>query len=197
MLIFAGKLLLHFFVSMLRLITAAVVTVAFALPLGWAAHKQKAVRFAVQFFCAVPAMALLPMLMLLFGIGEGCKLILLTVSGVWACAMRLCGTFACLQEYLLPFYINGFSSLRIVLLIMLPFLRRDIAEAFRQTFLVSITLLLFAENYGTRYGVGYLINHAWQAFDYTGVAWGIILAAAMGLCCNIGIEKAGCRTKKR
>lgn len=182
---FALELLTHFLASMLRLAAAAGLTVLLAFPLGWAAYRFKAVQFALRLLCAVPAMALLPVLMLLAGIGEISKLLLLTLSGVWVCALRLGTAFARLQSFLLPFAVNRFSRRKALRCIVLPLLRHDLAEAFRQTFLVSITLLLFAENYGTRCGVGYYINHAWQAFDYAGVAWGILLAAAMGLCCNV------------
>lgn len=186
---FAIELLLHFGVSMLRLFVAAACTVLLALPLGWAAHRCQLVRRAVQLFCAFPVMALLPVLMLLSGIGEVCKQLVLVLSGLWISSMRLCGAFTRLQAYLLPFTVNRFGWNGTLLGVILRFLQYDIAESFRRTFLVSITLLLFAENYGTRYGVGYFINRAWQAFDYVGVAWGILLAAAMGVCCNFLIEK--------
>lgn len=187
---FVIELLCHLTASMLRLVAAAGVTVLLAFPLGWAAYRNRAVRCVVRLLCALPVMALLPVLMLLFGIGESSKLVLLTLSGLWVCAMRLSAAFARLRRYLLPFTVNRFPRGKALHRIVLPLLRQDLAEAFRQTFLVSITLLLFAENYGTRYGVGYYINHAWQAFDYAGVAWGILLAAMMGIFCNGALRVA-------
>ncbi len=189
MLPFVLELLLHFVVSMLRLSVSATFTVLFALPIGWAVYKRKFVRKVVQTLCAVPAMALLPVIMLGFGIGEGSKIVLLILSSVWVCALRLGGAYKKLYYLLQPFLINDFPMQKVLAKAIFPALNNDICESFRHTFLVNITLLLFAENYGTRYGVGYYINHAWQAFDYAGIVWGILLAAIMGICCNFIIEK--------
>lgn len=195
MLSFVLELFLHFMVSMLRLSVSATFTVLLALPVGWAVYKRKFARKVVQTLCAVPAMALLPVIMLGFGIGEGSKIVLLILSSVWLCALRLGGAYKKLHYLLEPFLINDFPKRKVLVKVVFPTLNYDIFDAFRQTFLVNITLLLFAEDYGTSFGVGYYINHAWQAFDYTGVAWGIALAAAMGICCNFIIEKgSGSRT---
>ncbi len=186
---FAVELTLHFFASIGRLLLAAANTVLFALALGWAAFKSKAFYNIVNFLSSIPAMALLPVIMLVFGIGEVSKQILLLASGIWVCTIRMSEAYNVLNVLLEPFVVNSYSIRQAVLKIVMPTLRCDIAEAFRRTFLVSITLLLIAENYGTEYGVGYYINHAWQSFDYLGVAYGIILAAGMGLFCNMIIEK--------
>lgn len=186
---FAVELALHFFASIGRLFLAATITVLFALPLGWVAFKSKAFYNIVNFLSSIPTMALLPVIMLVSGIGETSKQILLLISGIWVCTIRLSEAYKGLSVLLEPFIVNNFSVRQAILKIVLPTIRCDIAEAFRRTFLVSITLLLIAENYGTEYGVGYYINHAWQSFDYLGVAHGIILAATMGLLCNLIIEK--------
>ena len=186
---FAVELTLHFFASLGRLFISAAITVLFSLPLGWVAFKSKIFYNITNFLSSIPAMALLPIIMLLFGIGEISKQMLLLASGIWVCTIRLSEVYKGLNVLLEPFVVNNYSIRKAVLKIVIPTIRCDIAEAFRRTFLVSITLLLIAENYGTEYGVGYYINHAWQSFDYLGVAHGIILAAVMGLFCNIIIEK--------
>ena len=186
---FAVELAAHFFASITRLFIAATITVLFALPLGWVAFKSKLFYNAVNFLSSIPAMALLPVIMLAFGIGEISKQILLLASGIWTCTIRLCEAYNRLNALLEPFIVNNYSITHAILKIVLPTIRCDIAEAFRRTFLVSITLLLFAENYGTQYGIGYYINYSWQVFDYGGVAWGVLLAALLGLCCNLLIEK--------
>ena len=189
MISFAVELLLHFFASVLRLFLAATNTVLLALPLGWLAFKSKAFYNIVNLLSSIPAMALLPVIMLVSGIGEISKQILLLSSGIWTCTIRMCDGYKGLVVLLEPFVVNNYSARKTIFKIVLPSIRCDIAEAFRRTFLVSITLLLIAENYGTNYGVGYYINHAWQSFNYVGVTYGIILAALMGLLCNFIIEK--------
>ena len=156
---FAVELAAHFFASITRLFIAATITVLFALPLGWVAFKSKFFYNAVNFLSSIPAMALLPVIMLVFGIGEISKQILLLASGIWTCTIRLCEAYNRLNALLEPFIVNNYSITHAILKIVLPTIRCDIAEAFRRTFLVSITLLLFAENYGTQYGIGYYVNY--------------------------------------
>jgi NitT/TauT family transport system permease protein len=46
---------------------------------------------------------------------------------------------------------------------------------------VSISVLFFAENFATKWGIGYFIMNSWLLVDYTAMFSGILALSLLGL----------------
>lgn len=63
----------------------------------------------------------------------------------------------------------------------------------------AISILFFAENYGTKQGVGYYIQDCWTRIDYISMYGGILLLGFLGFVLFIGldvIEQAMCKWRR-
>lgn len=130
----------------------------------------------------IPKMALLPILMLLFGLGDLSKvlLIVLIVFPQVVLAVRdtvrnisphLCDIYRCLKA----------SPWKRFIHITLPACFYSVLSTSRVSLGTVISVLFFTENYGTEYGMGYFIMDSWMRLDYKSMYGAIILLSLMGL----------------
>ena len=184
--IFFNAIAVHCVYSLGRILAGLLLAVGIGLPvgilMGWSVRTDRILSPIVYLTYPVPKIALLPIVMLIFGLGEGSKIIMLFLILVFqvVIAMRD-GIRAIPAEVLYPLVSLG-ASFRVILWeVLLPASLPKFMTAIRVAMATAISVLFFTETFGTQYGMGYFIMDAWLRVNYLEMYSGIVILSGMGL----------------
>ena len=182
----SGELWAHFDASLWRLVVGWLAGTLAGLLVGFAVGLFSVVRSpgmaVVSALFPIPKIALVPLFIIWFGIGEGSKLVTLgfgvffptviaTVAGVDGVPR---GLIRMGQSFGLPWG-------SIVRKIVLPGALPAILAGFRITTSTAIILLVAAEMIGAEKGIGAFVLSAGNLYDVDNLMAGIVLLSAIGL----------------
>jgi NitT/TauT family transport system permease protein len=180
------NLLLHVGVSLYRIIVSVLISLAIGVPLGlWMGLNKfaDAVLSPVSYILyPIPKIAFLPVFMMLLGLGDGSKLVLIITiiifpillaarDGVKEISVQLFDSVKSL----------GLNEGQIFTNLVIPAVMPKIISALRISIGISISALFFSENFATTYGLGYFIMNAWTMVRYIEMFAGILAISLMGL----------------
>ncbi|MEN6325503.1 MAG: ABC transporter permease [Syntrophomonas sp.] len=183
--IFAEKLQIHVFYSLERIVEGIAISILLGVPMGFLmGYFPKIDRVfspLVYFTYPVPKIALLPVVMLLFGLGEASKLIMIVLIVIFQIIITSRDavkgipdeTFRSLKSL-------GASKLQIFKEIILPASLGEVLTATRLALGTAVSILFFTETFGTEYGMGYFIMDSWMRVNYLDMYAGIIVLSLMG-----------------
>ncbi|MEV7963712.1 ABC transporter permease [Oerskovia paurometabola] len=185
----SGELGKHVGTSLTRAGTGFAIAVLLAIPLGiaigwWASVAQFLGPF-LELFRNTAALALLPVFILVLGIGETSKITLV----VYACFFPiLLNTIAGVRT-VDPLLVKSARSLglppvRLFQKVVLPAAVPTIFTGIRMAGTSSILVLIAAEMVGAKAGLGYLITYAQFNFQITNMYAGIIAISLVGVSIN-------------
>lgn len=175
----------HMLTSLLRILAA----ICFAVLLGsgtgiLTAQQARIDRWVTPLLYTlypVPKIAFLPLLMLFFGLGNASKIILVSLILFFQIAIAVRDSVKTIPPaYLLSIKSLGASKGQIYRHVIVPAILPNLFTALRITVGTSISVLFFAENFATRYGIGYFIMDSWLKLDYTAMFAGIVAISLMG-----------------
>lgn len=184
-----GQLWEHISTSLTRALTGFVIAVAFAVPLGvaiaWYRPVADFLNPVLELFRNTAALALLPVFVLVLGIGETSKVALV----IYACAFPVLLNTISGVRTVEPLLVKsarslGFSQFAIVYKVVLPAAVPTIFTGLRMAAASSILVLIAAEMVGAKAGLGYLITAAQLNFQIPDMYAGIIAIALVGLVFN-------------
>lgn len=143
----------------------------------------------VYFSYPVPKTALLPVAMLLFGLRDGSKIliILLTVLFQVIVATRDAAKNTDPGVYLVAVS-AGASHGRLLRHVTLPALLPELFTSLRIGAGTALAVLFIVEAYGTRAGVGYYILDAWSRIDYLEMYGGIVVISVAGAALFLAVD---------
>ncbi|MDP2211752.1 MAG: ABC transporter permease [Candidatus Aquicultor sp.] len=181
-----GELSRHFMVSLYRVGVSILLGVALALPAGLILGREEWLdRFVapiVFVLYPIPKIVFLPVLLLLLGLGDLSKIVLITVIVFFQilvttrdAAKEIPGQSVMSMESL------GATSRQIYTHVVYPASLPKMFTALRIASGTAIAVLFFAESFATEEGLGYFIMDAWSRFDYSDMFGGIVAMALMGL----------------
>ena len=123
----------------------------------------------------VPKIAFLPVFMVLFGIGNKSKVILMvTIIIFQILIVTRDGVKNIDKDIMVAAKVMKFNTLDMIFKIIIPAIAPDIFSSLRVSIGIAISALFFSENYATEYGVGYFIMNAWSMVDYKGMFAGVL-----------------------
>ncbi|NKY55355.1 ABC transporter permease [Nocardia flavorosea] len=184
-----GQLGEHISTSLTRALTGFVIAVAVAVPLGvaiaWYRPVADFLNPVLELFRNTAALALLPVFVLVLGIGETSKVALV----IYACAFPVLLNTISGVRTVEPLLVKsarslGFSQLAIVYKVVLPAAVPTIFTGLRMAAASSILVLIAAEMVGAKAGLGYLITAAQLNFQIPDMYAGILAIALVGLVVN-------------
>ena len=169
--IFSDTIAIHALYSLWRIIAGVLLAVAVGVPLGilmgYAKKADTLLAPIVYLTYPVPKIALLPILMLLFGIGELPKILMIFLIVIFQVLVALRdGIGAIPKEMFYPLYTLGASFKDIFCKILWPAVLPNFITALRVAMGTAISVLFFTETFGTKYGMGYFIMDAWLRVNY-------------------------------
>ncbi len=189
------RLGIHVLYSVLRIIEGLAISFVLGTSLGFLMGyfplADRILSPLVYFSYPVPKIALLPVVMLLMGLGEGAKVTMIVLIVVF---QILVASRDAVREIPKEAYYSlhslGASSLQIFMEIVWPASLAKILTSMRVALGTAISVLFFTETYGTEYGLGYFIMDAWMRVNYLEMYCGILLLSIVGVLLFILVDAA-------
>jgi ABC-type nitrate/sulfonate/bicarbonate transport system permease component len=158
--------------------------------LGLSPLVRAFVQPAISALYPVPKIALFPLVMLIFGIGEASKWAIVAVAVFFQVFYStLAGVVNIDRIYLdvaSNFKANRWQTFCSVAIPgALPF----IFTGFQLGLGMALIVVVIAENFGTQVGVGFLIWRSWQIFEVRDMYVGLIVVALMGYCFQLLLQR--------
>ena len=183
---FPDTIAVHAGYSLLRIVLGLVVAVAVGYPvgvlMGYFPRVNRLLAPILYLTYPVPKTALLPVVMLLFGVGERSKLLLVFLIIVFQVVVAVRDAVAAIPpETYAPLRVLGATFAQIVRHIIVPASLPKFITAVRVAMATAISVLFFTETFGTQYGIGYYIMDAWLRVNYLDMYAGITVLSTMGL----------------
>ena len=180
-----GKLLLHIGASLGRVGAGLSIALIIGIPAGIImASSPMANRLLhplVYFSYPVPKTALLPVSMLLLGLGNGSKILIIVLTTVFQIIVAVRDSAEHIDEDI--YYMArsaGAHKKNILKDITLPAVLPELFTSIRIGMGPSLAILLIVEAYGTRWGLGYYILDAWSRINYIQMYGGIVVMSVVG-----------------
>lgn len=184
--IFFAKIAIHSFYSLWRMIAgvllAVVVGVPIGLCMGYFLRWNRMLSPLVYLTYPIPKIALLPIIMLLFGLDEFSKIFMIALIIVFQIIVAVRdGVKSIPRETYYPLYSLGATFTNILLEILIPASLPKFLTSLRIAMATAISVLFFTETFGTQYGMGYFIMDAWMRVNYLEMYSGIVVLSCIGL----------------
>jgi NitT/TauT family transport system permease protein len=191
--IFKSKIEIHVLYSLGRILAGIVVSILVGVPLGFLMgyfnRIDKILSPLVYFTYPVPKLALLPVVMLLFGLGEVSKLIMIVLIIVFQIVITSRDAVKSIpEETFRSLQSLGASRLQTFTEIIVPASLPEVLTATRLALGTAVSILFFTETFGTEYGMGYFIMDSWMRVNYLDMYAGIVVLSFMGFCIFTAID---------
>lgn len=184
--IFLSDIAVHGAYSLWRIAAGLCLAILIGFPLGMImGYFPRADRYLapiVYLTYPIPKIALLPILMLLAGLGEMSKILMIFLIIVFQVVVAVRdGIHAIPKEIYEPLVSLGASFGEVFREILWPASLPKFLTAVRVAMATAISVLFFTETFGTQYGIGYFIMDAWLRVNYLDMYAGIIVLSGIGL----------------
>ncbi|WP_020107977.1 ABC transporter permease [Nocardia sp. 348MFTsu5.1] len=185
----SGQLWEHISASLSRALKGFVIAVLVAVPLGivigWYRPVAQYLSPALELFRNTAALALLPVFVLILGIGETSKVALVIYACIFPILLNTISGVRTVDPLLIKSARSlGLPSYRLFQKVILPAALPTIFTGIRLSAAASILVLIAAEMVGARSGLGYLIMASQLNFQIPEMYAGILTIALVGLAFN-------------
>ncbi len=175
----------HAGATLLRALTAIAITSLIALPLGIAAGRLPVIDRVLgpvsYLLYPIPKVALLPVVMLLFGLGNSAKVILLILVLFFQMFLAVRDAARNIPSaYFTTIEVLGGGTLAKLRFVIIPAGLPRYITALRLGTGTSLAALFFSETFATRYGLGFFIMDSWMRVNYREMFAGIIAMGIVG-----------------
>jgi len=175
--------------SLVRSLTGFVLAIVVAVPLGlligWYRPVAEVLGPLLELFRNTAALALLPVFILLLGIGETSKISIVVYACTWPILLNTVSAVRSVDPTLIRSARSlSLSAPRLFQKVVLPASVPTVFTGIRLAGSASILVLIAAEMVGAKAGLGYLINYAQYNFAVPDMYAGIITISAIGLIVN-------------
>jgi ABC-type nitrate/sulfonate/bicarbonate transport system permease component len=193
-LIGSGKLSSNIMTSLIRLFLGFVLGGLFGLILGLLMGSSSRLRFIIDPFIAachpIPKIAILPLFMIIFGIGESSKVIVVAVSTFFPMVIN---TMAGVRQ-ISPIHFEvaknyGASPTKIFLRVIVPGSLPLIFTGVRLALNMALLLTIAVELVSSQEGLGAMIWLAWQTLRTEELYVSLAVTAILGIIFNFLLER--------
>ena len=181
-----GSLQMHMYASFMRVLTSFAIGIVLAVIFGFLVGWFRVVRLfldpVINFFRSLPPIALIPLMIIFFGIGETSKIVVLSYAAFFPAMVVIYQALVGLD----PLYIRagktlGATNLEIFRKIILPQLVPHIITACRVSLGVCWATLVAAEMIAAQKGIGAMMVDAQNFFQMAPLVLGILMIGAISL----------------
>jgi ABC-type nitrate/sulfonate/bicarbonate transport system permease component len=171
--------------SVLRLSAGYALAVVISVSLGVLIGTSRTVRGVLEpvleFFRAIPPPVLVPIFMLLFGIGDGMKVIVIAFGCMWPILLNTVegvrAVDSVLSDTARTYGITGSARLR---KLVLPAASPQIFAGLRQGLSVAIILMVISELFAASNGLGFAVVQAQRSFAIAETWAGMLMLGLLG-----------------
>ena len=185
-LIASGPLLEDIAISLSRIGAGFAIGSAAGLVVGLLMGLSRLLRAAIKPLVGViypiPKIAILPLVMLIFGLGEPSKYVIVAIGVFFLVLLNTMAGVMNIERIYLDVGQNfGARKLDVLLTIALPGALPFIFTGLRLAWGTGLLLIVAAEFVAAKSGLGYLIWNAWQTFAVEEMYAGLLTVSALGL----------------
>jgi ABC-type nitrate/sulfonate/bicarbonate transport system permease component len=182
----SGELPVDIMVTLYRLACGFLLGAAPGILLGMIMGLNRTVRIVVDPLIAalypIPKVAILPLFMLVFGIGDGSKIAVVAFTVFFLAAINTLAGVVAIEPILLDVARNfDAPGIKLFRRVILPAILPTIFTGLRISLGVSLIVLVSAEFVASDDGIGYLIWSSWQTLVVENMFVGIITITILGV----------------
>lgn len=193
----------HILASVVRLTEGLFLTFLLAVPAGLLLSyfpKINKIGSPILYFSyPIPKLALLPVIMLLLGIGESAKITMIVLILVFQVTVTVRDAVLRIPREDFHVLISlGANQRQLLRWVIFPAILPDLLTSLRVAVGTAASVLFFTETFGTDKGIGFYIVDAWMRLAYKDMAIGIVALSLTGLAFFSAIdllEKRLCKWK--
>ncbi len=183
--------------SLLRLAAgyalAVVVAVLVGIPLGLYSTARRAAAPIVEFLRAIPPPALLPLAIVVIGVGNTMKVLIIAFVCLWPVLLNtvdgIRGIDPTLAETTRVYGVRGLTRLRLV---VLPAAGPQIFAGMRTSLSLAVIMMVISEMVASTNGIGFFVLQSQRTFAIPEMWSGILLLGILGYVLNLlfaGVER--------
>jgi NitT/TauT family transport system permease protein len=167
--------------ALLGIFLALVTAVPLGLVIGTEAVLDRRLSPYIYLLYPIPHVVLLPLIIILFGIGELSKIVLIALIVFFQVLVTTRDAAKSIhRNYFLSMQTLGANKAQVYLHVVLPAALPKILTAMRISIGTAVAILFFVESFATTRGLGYIIMDSWGQADYERLYVGIVAMAALG-----------------
>jgi NitT/TauT family transport system permease protein len=193
--IFSTNIWEHVFASSARILAGLFIALFIAIPTGllFADYPKinKICSPLLYFTYPVPKLALLPVVMLLMGIGEAAKITMIVLILVFQIIVATRDAVLHIPHEDFHVMISlGASRRQMLRWISFPAILPEVLTSVRVAIGTAVSVLFFTETFGTDRGMGFYIVDSWMRLAYTEMYAGILILSLIGFILFFAIDIA-------
>src|SRR3954471_3427583 len=159
----------------------AIPGLVFGVLLGLSPLVRAFVQPAINALYPIPKIAMFPLVMMIFGIGETSKWIIVAIAVFFQMFFSTLAGVVNIEKIYLDvasnFKASRWQTYRTIAVPgALPFIFTGLQLGVG----MALIVVIIAENFGTQVGIGYLIWRSWQVFEVGDMYVGLVVVAALG-----------------
>ncbi len=167
--------------ALLGILLALVAAVPLGLLIGSEDYLQKKLSPFIYLLYPIPHVVLLPLVIILFGIGDFSKIFLIALIIFFQILVTTRDAAKNVhQNYFYSMQTLGATRYQIYLHVIFPATLPKILTALRISIGTAVAILFFVESFATTKGLGYIIMDSWGRADYVALYTGISCMAILG-----------------
>ncbi|MCX8118333.1 MAG: ABC transporter permease subunit [Desulfobacterota bacterium] len=176
----------HFLVSGYRALMGLLLALVTAVPVGLYLGRRKKVDELISpmiyLLYPIPKIVFLPLVLLLFGLGDGSKIFILYLIVFFQILVTTRDAAKGIdEEQILSVLSLGASPFQIFLHTVIPACLPKVLTSLRISIGTAIAVLFFVESFATENGLGFFILDAWARLDYLAMYGGIVGMGLLGV----------------
>jgi NitT/TauT family transport system permease protein len=183
----SGELVMHTLISLERIFIGFTIGVLIGLALGLAIALMPRVaailKPLVDATFPIPKVGLLPLVIILFGVGEGSKYAIIAIGVLYLILINTVAGVRQIERIYLDVGRNYHAG-RLMMFtdVAFPGALPMIIAGMKISMGVSLILIVTAESLAAKSGIGFLIWTTWQVFEVEKMYVGLFMAAIIGIC---------------
>lgn len=184
-----GTLKVHLLISLKRIMSGLILAIVFAVPLGLFIGRCKIIESLLdsflQLFRQISALALFPVFILFFGIGEVSKVAIIFWASLWPILINtISGVKGVNPLYIKSVLTMGAGRLMVFIKVVLPGSIPSILTGIKLASAYAVMVLVAAEMIGAQSGLGFLVNNSQETFNTSQMYGAIVLLSILGIVLN-------------
>ncbi len=194
----SGELLDHLLISLQRIllgfILGAVPGVIIGLLIGWNRWCRAFLDPIISALYPIPKISLLPLILIIFGIGEMSKVIIVAIAGMFQVLLTTAHGVMHIDPVLIQAGKNyGAKGYSLFSRVILPASLSSIFSGLRLSLGICLLIIVAAEFVAANHGIGYLIWISWSTLSVKKMYAGLVVIATLGIIFTRGLEGLGRR----
>jgi NitT/TauT family transport system permease protein len=186
-------LVAHSAASLGRVAVALALALFTAIPAGIAVGRNpvlgRVLSPVLYVVYPVPKIALLPVLMLLFGLGDPSKVLIVYLVLFFQVLVAVRDAAREVPpQYLLSLRSVGGTRWHLARYVLIPALLPSLLSSLRVGAGTGLAVLFFSETFGTRIGLGWFVMESWMRMSYVDMFAGILCLGLLGLAIFLAID---------